>query len=267
VTGVARDDLDDLGASLYAETVRAIQERNPGTAVELLIPDFAARSTLLASIFKARPEVLAHNIETVPRLFREIRPGFRYERSISVITQAHAAGLVTKSNLILGIGERPEEVSSAMRDLRSGGCDLLTITQYLRPSPRHRPVSRWGRPEEFIELRKEAEGLGFAGVMSGLSCVRHTARERFSARARESRNETIGRHHRPRNLGSAPRERAAAAHTLLERPIARGDGPLAVDSPPMTVGAPAANHAGDTIGVAAIRSAFPLSHASVSAGT
>ncbi|MEY9213117.1 lipoyl synthase [Thermobifida halotolerans] len=167
VTGVARDDLDDGGAWLYAETVRKIHELNPGTGVELLIPDFNAEPDQLAEVFGARPEVLAHNIETVPRIFRRIRPGFRYERSLEVITRAREAGLVTKSNLILGMGEERPEISQAMRDLHEAGCDLLTITQYLRPSKLHHPVDRWVKPEEFVELGREAEEIGFAGVMSG----------------------------------------------------------------------------------------------------
>ena len=118
-------------------------------------------------MFSARPEVLAHNIETVPRIFRRIRPGFRYQRSLNVLTQARAAGLVTKSNLILGMGEERHEISGAMADLHAAGCDLLTITQYLRPTPRHHPVERWVKPEEFVELREEALEMGFAGVMSG----------------------------------------------------------------------------------------------------
>jgi len=167
VTGVARDDLPDGGAWLYAETVRQIHELLPGCGVELLIPDFDAEPALLAEVFGARPEVLAHNIETVPRIFRRIRPGFRYQRSLDVLTQARAAGLVTKSNLILGMGEERTEVSQAMHDLYAAGCELLTITQYLRPSARHHPVERWVRPEEFVELAAEAEGIGFAGVLSG----------------------------------------------------------------------------------------------------
>jgi lipoic acid synthetase len=166
VTGVARDDLPDGGAWLYAETVRQIHALLPGCGVELLIPDFNAKPELLAEVFGAAPEVLAHNIETVPRIFKEIRPGFRYERSMSVIRQARDAGLVTKSNLILGMGEEREEISQALRDLREAGCDLITITQYLRPSPRHHPVVRWVKPEEFVELAEEARELGF-GVMSG----------------------------------------------------------------------------------------------------
>ncbi|MFB9318396.1 lipoyl synthase [Cryptosporangium minutisporangium] len=167
ITGVARDDLADGGAWLYAETVRQIHGLGQGTGVELLIPDFNARPELLAEVFDAAPEVLAHNIETVPRIFKRIRPGFRYERSLDVIRQARAAGLVTKSNLILGMGEEPEEVTEALRDLHEAGCDLVTITQYLRPSPRHHPVSRWVKPEEFVTFREEAERIGFAGVLSG----------------------------------------------------------------------------------------------------
>ncbi|HAN72147.1 MAG TPA: lipoyl synthase [Actinobacteria bacterium] len=167
VTGVARDDLPDEGAWLYAQTVREIHDLNPGTGVEVLIPDFSGNPKLLGEVFAAAPEVLAHNVETVPRLFKRIRPAFTYERSLDVITQARAAGLVTKSNLILGMGESIEEVHEALRDLVTAGCDLVTITQYLRPTPRHHPVERWVRPEEFVALADTATGLGFAGVMSG----------------------------------------------------------------------------------------------------
>jgi len=167
VTGVARDDLPDGGAWLYAETVRQIHAQVPGCGVELLIPDFNAKPELLAEVFAAAPEVLAHNIETVPRIFKQIRPGFRYERSLDVIAQARAAGLVTKSNLILGMGEERDEISGTMADLYRAGCELLTITQYLRPSVRHHPVARWVSPEEFVALRAEAEEIGFLGVMSG----------------------------------------------------------------------------------------------------
>jgi lipoyl synthase len=139
----------------------------PGCGVELLIPDFNAVPELIGEVFGARPEVLAHNIETVPRIFRQIRPGFRYERSLEVLAAAKTAGLITKSNLILGMGEERDEIRAAMLDLRSADCDLLTITQYLRPSARHHPVERWVTPEEFSELEKLAAELGFAGVMSG----------------------------------------------------------------------------------------------------
>jgi lipoic acid synthetase len=167
VTGVARDDLPDGGAWLYAQTCAQIHAAVPGCGVELLIPDFDAVPAQLAEVFAARPEVLAHNIETVPRIFRRIRPGFRYDRSLGVLASARQAGLITKSNLILGMGEERHEVSEVMAGLRAAGCDLLTITQYLRPSVRHHPIERWVPPEEFDELGTEALGLGFAGVMSG----------------------------------------------------------------------------------------------------
>ncbi len=167
ITGVARDDLADGGAWLYAETVRQIHQVNPGTGVELLAPDFNAIPELLAEVFGSRPEVFAHNIETVPRIFKRIRPGFRYERSLDVIRAARGDGLVTKSNLILGMGEERAEISQALQDLYDAGCELITITQYLRPSPKHHPVERWVKPDEFVELREEAEEIGFAGVMSG----------------------------------------------------------------------------------------------------
>jgi lipoyl synthase len=167
ITGVARDDLPDGGAWLYAETVRQIHAMVDGCGVELLIPDFNAEPAQLAEVFGARPEVLAHNIETVPRIFKRIRPAFRYERSLDVLRRARAAGLVTKSNLILGLGEERDEISQALRDLHDAGCELVTVSQYLRPTPRHHPVERWVRPEEFVELRSEALAIGFAGVMSG----------------------------------------------------------------------------------------------------
>jgi lipoic acid synthetase len=167
VTGVARDDLPDGGAWLYAETVRQIHAAVPGCGVELLIPDFNADPAQLAEVFSTRPEVLAHNVETVPRIFKRIRPGFRFERSLSVLTAAREAGLVTKSNLILGMGEEPHEVAETMQALHEAVCDLLTITQYLRPSVRHHPVVRWVKPDEFVGFREEAEKIGFAGVLAG----------------------------------------------------------------------------------------------------
>ena len=167
ITGVARDDLPDGGAWLYAETVRQIHALNPGTGVELLAPDFNGIPELLEEVFDSRPEVFAHNVETVPRIFKRIRPAFRYDRSLGVITAARDYGLVTKSNLILGMGETPEEVRTALQDLHDAGCDVVTITQYLRPSPRHHPVERWVHPEEFVEHQQYAENLGFAGVLAG----------------------------------------------------------------------------------------------------
>jgi lipoic acid synthetase len=167
ITGVARDDLPDGGAWLYAETVRQIHALEQEVGVELLIPDFNAVPEQLAEVFGSRPEVLAHNVETVPRVFKRIRPAFTYERSLSVITEARAVGLVTKSNLILGMGEERAEISQALQDLYDAGCELITITQYLRPSKLHHPIDRWVKPEEFVELREEADDIGFAGVLSG----------------------------------------------------------------------------------------------------
>ena len=167
ITGVTRDDLEDEGVWLYSETIRKVHELNPGTGVEMLAPDFSGKPELLNVVFESRPEVFAHNLETVPRIFKEIRPAFRYDRSLDVITQARNFGLITKSNLILGMGEDRSEVSQALQDLHDAGCDLITITQYLRPTPMHHPVIRWVKPEEFVELAKEAEDIGFSGVMSG----------------------------------------------------------------------------------------------------
>ena len=164
ITGVARDDLPDGGAWLYAETVRLVGEICP---VEVLIPDFNGEPSLLGEVFDAAPSVLAHNLETVPRIFKRIRPGFRYDRSLDVITQARDAGLVTKSNLILGLGETDDEVDEALVDLHSAGCDLITITQYLRPTPRHHPVERWVPPDDFVAWADRARAIGFVGVMSG----------------------------------------------------------------------------------------------------
>ena len=167
ITGVARDDLEDEGAWLYAETIRKVHELNPNTGVEMLAPDFSGHAHLLNQVFETRPEVFAHNIETVPRIFKRIRPAFTYERSLAVISMARDFGLITKSNLILGLGESREEISQALIDLHGAGCDLITITQYLRPTNKHHPVERWVKPEEFVELADEATAIGFLGVMSG----------------------------------------------------------------------------------------------------
>ena len=167
ITGVTRDDLEDQGAWLYAETIRAVHNAVPGIKVEMLAPDFDAEPVLLNEVFESRPEVFAHNLETVSRIFKQIRPGFRYDRSLNVITAAREFGLVTKSNLILGMGETIDEVKETLHDLLNAGCELVTITQYLRPSLRHHPVERWVKPEEFVMLQEFAENIGFVGVMSG----------------------------------------------------------------------------------------------------
>ena len=167
VTGVARDDLPDGASWLYAETCRQIRELNPGTGVELLVDDFKGADSALQTVFESRPEVFAHNVETVPRIFKRIRPAFDYDRSLGVLDKARQFGLVTKSNLILGMGETREEITQALVDLREAGTDLITITQYLRPSALHHPIDRWVTPEEFAELEDEAKALGYAGVLSG----------------------------------------------------------------------------------------------------
>ncbi|WP_342372040.1 lipoyl synthase [Propioniciclava soli] len=167
VTGVARDDLPDGASWLYAETCRQIRELNPGTGVELLVDDFKGEDGPLQTVFESRPEVFAHNLETVPRIFKRIRPAFDYDRSLTVLQKARAFGLVTKSNLILGMGETREEISQALRDIHNAGTELITITQYLRPSALHHPIDRWVTPEEFAELEAEAKEIGFSGVLSG----------------------------------------------------------------------------------------------------
>ncbi|SPT75279.1 Lipoyl synthase [Arcanobacterium haemolyticum] len=167
VTGVTRDDLDDGASWLYAETCREIHRQSPTTGVELLIDDMRGGEASLAQVFESKPEVLAHNLETVPRIFKKIRPAFRYERSLDLITFASESGLITKSNLILGMGETWDEIIQAMQDLKDAQCDILTITQYLRPSPLHHPIDRWVKPKEFVELSKIGYEMGFAGIMAG----------------------------------------------------------------------------------------------------
>jgi len=164
VTAVARDDLPDGGAAAFAATVEAIHRRCPGTAVEVLIPDCKGEAEALDTIFAARPEVLNHNLETVARLQRAVRPSASYARSLSVLGRAKAAGLVTKSGVILGMGETEAEVLGAMADLRSVGVDIVTVGQYLRPTSSHLPVARWWRPEEFTRLREAGLDMGFAHV-------------------------------------------------------------------------------------------------------
>lgn len=194
VTGVARDDLDDGGAWLYAETVRKVHELNPNTGIELLIPDFNGEPAALDQIVESGPEVYAHNVETVPRIFKRIRPAFRYERSMDVIRYGKDRGLITKSNLILGMGETREEISEALRDLHEAGTDIITLTQYLRPTQLHLPVDRWVTPAEFVELSEEAEEVGFGAVMAG-PLVRSSYRSgRLWARAMKNTGREIPSH-------------------------------------------------------------------------
>lgn len=194
VTGVARDDLEDGGAWLYAEIVRKVHELNPNTGIELLIPDFNGAPDALDQIVESAPEVYAHNVETVPRIFKRIRPAFRYERSLDVIRYAKDRGLITKSNLILGMGETREEISEALRDLHEAGTDIITLTQYLRPTQLHLPVDRWVTPAEFVELSEEAEEIGFGAVMAG-PLVRSSYRSgRLWARAMKNTGREIPAH-------------------------------------------------------------------------
>lgn len=167
VTSVTRDDLPDGGAAAFAATIFQLRDRIPGVGVEVLIPDFCGDPAALGVVFAARPDVLNHNIETVPRLYPAVRPQAVYERSLRVLAQARAAGLAAKSGLMLGLGETAEEVEQALRDLRAHGCERVTIGQYLRPSARHHPVVRYAEPAEFDRWRQRAEALGFTAVQSG----------------------------------------------------------------------------------------------------
>ena len=169
ITSVNRDDRKDGGAELFALVIRAIRERLPRCKVEVLIPDFQGSHDALATVMEARPDVLNHNIETVPRLYRQVRLGARYERSLDILRQAKrlAAGIPTKSGLMLGLGEDPEEIRQSMRDLREHEVDILTLGQYLQPSPRHLPVRRFVSPGEFDEYRQLGQDLGFSHVESG----------------------------------------------------------------------------------------------------
>jgi lipoyl synthase len=193
ITGVARDDRPDGGAWLFAESVRQVRALLPTCGVEVLIPDFRGRPEHLRQVTDARPDVLGHNLETVPRLYRRIRPGFRYERSLELLARARAwlpPGHATKSNLILGMGERREELVGALHDLREAGVELLTITQYLQPTQRHLEVDRYVHPDEFAEWKSLAESIGFVHVESGpLVRSSYHAGEMHKAAVRKQRGE------------------------------------------------------------------------------
>lgn len=169
ITSVNRDDRKDGGAELFALTIRAIRERVPGCGVEVLIPDFQGSREAVETVMAAAPDVLNHNTETVPRLYRQVRLGARYERSLDVLACAKriAPGRPTKSGLMLGLGESPDEVLAVMRDLRAHRVDILTLGQYLRPSPKHLPIIRYVPPEEFAEFRRAGYEMGFGHVESG----------------------------------------------------------------------------------------------------
>src|SRR5437764_2232151 len=182
ITAVARDDLPDGGAASFAACVDAVRRRCPDTAVELLIPDCKGDPAALRTVFAARPDILNHNLETVLRLQRAVRPSASYARSLAVLARAKDAGLVTKSGIILGMGEAEDEVVGAMADLRSVGVDILTLGQYLRPSAAHLPVARWWTPDEFGDLRIAGEAMGFAHVQaSPLTRSSYHAREAATA--------------------------------------------------------------------------------------
>lgn len=204
VTGVSRDDLPDGASWLYAETARQIHAKSPNTGVELLVDDFRGHRSALEEVFSARPEVFGHNLETVPRIFRQIRPAFRYERSLQVLEAASDAGLITKSNLILGMGETREEIEATLRALRDAKVDIMTITQYLRPSALHHPIDRWVKPDEFVELSDYAYSLGFSAVMAG-PLVRSSYRAgRLWARAMQAKGREL-----PANLAQLGEEGTA----------------------------------------------------------
>ena len=167
VTSVNRDDQPDGGASIFASTVRAIRERVPGCAVEVLIPDFKGKWDALQIVLDARPDILNHNVETVPRLYRQARSGASFPRSLELLRRSKDAGLLTKSGVMVGLGEEREELEEAFRSIRGSGTDVLTVGQYLRPSPQHLPVVRYCSPAEFDDLRAFALSLGFAHVESG----------------------------------------------------------------------------------------------------
>jgi lipoyl synthase len=167
ITSVNRDDQRDGGAAVFAACIRAVRERVPGCAVEVLIPDFKGNWDALATVIEARPDILNHNTETVARLYRTVRPGARFTRSLELLKRSKEAGLLTKSGIMVGLGEEWTEVLDTIRAIREPGTDVLTIGQYLRPSAQHLPLVRYYSPSEFAQLKQEALGLGYGHVESG----------------------------------------------------------------------------------------------------
>ncbi|HUB66954.1 MAG TPA: lipoyl synthase [Candidatus Methylacidiphilales bacterium] len=167
ITSVARDELLDGGAAIWAATIRAVRKENPGTAIEVLIPDFKGRWQDLDTVLEAKPDILNHNVETVRRLQKKVRPQARYERSLELLRRAKKGGFVTKSGLMLGIGETDSEIDSTLRDMAADRLDILTLGQYLRPSAQHLPLYRWVSPEDFARWKGFALGLGCRVVESG----------------------------------------------------------------------------------------------------
>jgi len=167
ITSVNRDDQADGGASIFAACIREIRRRLPGCAVEVLIPDFKGDRAALQVVIDARPDVLNHNTETVPRLYRHVRPGARFDRSLELLRRSKDAGLLTKSGIMVGLGEEWEEVRDTVEQIRAAGADILTVGQYLRPSAEHLPVLRYYTPGEFEEIKRYALSLGYPHVESG----------------------------------------------------------------------------------------------------
>jgi len=167
ITSVARDELLDGGAGIWADTIRTVRAVNPRTAIEVLIPDFKGRWQDLETVLDAKPDILGHNVETVPRLHKEVRPQAKYERSLEMLRRAKAAGFVTKSGLMLGIGEEQDEIAATLRDIAADKLDILTLGQYLRPSAQHLPLYRWVTPEEFARWKLFGLDIGFRVVESG----------------------------------------------------------------------------------------------------
>jgi lipoyl synthase len=167
ITSVTRDDLDDGGSSLFAATIKAIRSKTAVCGIEVLIPDFKGSESALRTVFDASPDVLNHNIETVPALYPTVRPQAHYQRSLALLASAHAYGLPTKTGLMLGLGETIEEIKAVMRDLRKVDCSFLTLGQYLQPGKNHLPVEKYYHPDEFVLLRDEARAMGFRHVVAG----------------------------------------------------------------------------------------------------
>ncbi|GAK51327.1 lipoic acid synthetase [Candidatus Moduliflexus flocculans] len=167
ITSVTRDDLSDGGAALWAETIHQVRAANPDCRIEVLVPDFQGDTIALQLVFDARPDIFGHNLETIARLYAAARPQAIYWRSLKVLQQAKQAGLLTKSGVMLGMGETFDEILAAMQDLRNVGCDLLSLGQYLQPTVQHIPIERYWTPEEFEQLRDEGERLGFQHVEAG----------------------------------------------------------------------------------------------------
>lgn len=171
ITSVARDDLKDGGASVWAATIRAIRHRNPNTAVEVLIPDFKGNTDHLNMVLEAGPDILNHNVETVERLQRPVRKTANYQQSLNVLRHAKKQGFTTKSGIMLGLGEKPDEIETCLRDMRTAGINIITIGQYLQPTPRHLPLERWVAPEEFEHWKLFGLEIGF-GVVESAPLVR-----------------------------------------------------------------------------------------------